>query len=46
MLVQAENFDDAVRAFRKDMQGTLADYEIVSVAETPILDYFKHEVPE
>jgi hypothetical protein len=46
MLVQADNFDDAVRAFRKNMQGTLADYEIVSVAETPILDYFKHEVPE
>jgi hypothetical protein len=39
ILVQAKDFDDAVRRFKNGMSGTLADYEIYSVVETPILEY-------
>ncbi len=40
MLVQASDFDSAVASFKEAMRGTMADYEIASVVETPILDYY------
>lgn len=40
ILVQAQDFDDAVRRFKEGMKGTMADYEIYSVTETAILEYF------
>lgn len=40
ILVQASNFKNACLRFDKHMQGSLADYEILSIAETPIMDYF------
>lgn len=40
MLVNADDFEDAYRNFEEGMSGTLSDFEIVSIAETPILDYF------
>lgn len=40
ILVQARDFDNAVRRFKEGMEGTMADYEIFSVTETAILDYF------
>lgn len=40
ILVGASDFTNAVEAFNEGMRGTLADFEIVSVAETPIKDYF------
>lgn len=40
ILVGAPDFTNAVEAFNDGMRGTLADFEIVSVAETPIKDYF------
>lgn len=40
MLVQASDFPDALKKFEEGMKGTLADYEIASIAETPIMDVF------
>ena len=41
-LVQASNFNDAVKNTDKVMGGTMIDYEISSIAETPILDVFQY----
>lgn len=40
ILVQGSDFDNAVENFKKGMEGTLADYELVSLAETLIMDVF------
>lgn len=40
ILVQAGSLTDAIAAFEEGMKGTLADYEIASVAETPLMDVF------
>ena len=40
ILVQASDFDSAVSNFKEGMQGTMADYEIGSVAETLIMDVY------
>ncbi len=40
ILVQASDFEDALKKFLEGMKGTLADFEIASIAETPILDVF------
>ena len=40
ILVGANNFDEAVKEFWEGMKGTLADYEIVSLAETPIMNVY------
>lgn len=40
MLVQANDFDSAVESFKSGMKGTMADYEIVSVAETPYMGVY------
>lgn len=40
MYVKASGLRDAVRRFDKCMESTMADYEIVLVAETPIMDVF------
>ena len=39
-LVQAGNFRGALDAFLKGMKDTLMDYEIASIAETPLLDVY------
>ena len=41
-LVQASNFNDAVKNTDKVMGGTMIDYEINSIAETAILDVFQY----
>ena len=38
MLIQAADLRDAVKRLDKGMEGTMADYVIVSIAETPIMD--------
>lgn len=43
MLVQASTVKEAVDGLIKGMKGTMADYEIHTVAETPIMDIFKFE---
>lgn len=40
ILVGADDFATAVENFMEGMKDTMADIEIVSIAETPIKDYF------
>ncbi len=40
ILVQASDFEDAVKKFKEGMKGTMADYEIGSISETMIMDVF------
>ncbi len=46
ILVAASDFQGAVDAFVEGMKDTMADYEIVSIAETPIMDVYKMKVKE
>lgn len=39
-LVQAADFDEALANFRDSMKGTIADFDIASIAETPVMDVF------
>lgn len=45
ILVQASTFADALANFNKGMKGTMADYEIESIAETKIVDVYRYQVP-
>lgn len=40
ILVQADGFDSAVAAFKEGMKGTMADWRIKSVSETPYMDVY------
>lgn len=40
ILVSADNFEEALSVFKVGMNGTMADFEIVSIAESPILEVF------
>lgn len=40
ILVQASDFADAHKKFEEGMKGTIADYDIASIAETPIMDVY------
>jgi hypothetical protein len=44
VLVQANNFKEAFDNFLEGMKGTMADYEISSIAETPLMDVYKFKV--
>ena len=46
ILVQAANFKHAVENFEEGMKGTMADYEIVQISETPLMDVYKMKVVE
>ena len=48
MLIQASDLRDAVKRLDKGMDSTMADYEIASIAETPIMDvsHYKTEADE
>ena len=43
MLVQAVDFRDALKQLDANMKGTLSDYKIISIVETPILDVYRYE---
>ena len=45
MLVQAIDLENALKSLIKGMGGTLADYEIASIAETTIMDVYPYEAP-
>lgn len=45
ILVQASNFKEALDNFTEGMKGTMADYEVVSISETPLMDVYKVKVP-
>lgn len=40
ILVGAQNFGEACDLLVEGMKGTISDWDIVSVAESPILEYF------
>lgn len=40
MLAQASELTEAIEVLQKGMKGTLSDYVIASVAETPLMDVF------
>lgn len=42
-LVKAKNLVDALNRFQAGMKGTMADYEIVSVSETAIMDVYTYK---
>ena len=46
ILVQASDFKNAYDRFIEGMKGTMADYEIVSIVETRILDYYPAKYDE
>ena len=41
ILTAASNFKGALDNFLEGMKGTMADFEIVSIAETPLMDVYK-----
>lgn len=43
MLIQAADLRAAVKRLDKGMESTMADYVIVSIAETPIMDIFHYK---
>lgn len=45
-LVAANDFKGALDAFMDGMKGTLADFEIVAITETPIMDVYKVKLGE
>lgn len=40
ILTQASDLEGALNRFQEGMRGTMADYEIASIAETPLMDVF------
>ena len=44
ILVQSSGFKSAFDNFMKGMEGSMADFEIVSIAETPLMDVYKMKV--
>ena len=44
VLIQASDLRDAVKKLDEGMKGSMADYEIASMAETPIMDVYRYEV--
>ena len=46
VLVRASNLRDAVKKLDEGMKGTMADYQIASVSETPIMDVYPYEAKE
>lgn len=43
ILIQALDLRDAVKKLDENMKGTLADYRIVSISETKIMDVYMYE---
>lgn len=39
-LVQAADFECALANFQEGMKGTLSDFEVASIVETPVMDVF------
>ena len=42
VLVQAADLRDAVKKLDEGMKGTMADYQIASIAETPMMDVYQY----
>ena len=46
ILVAATDFKGALNSFMEGMKGTMADFEIQSITETPIMDVYKVKSPD
>ena len=46
MLVQASDIHDALKSLDDGMKGTIADYQIASIAETPLMDVYCAELSD
>ncbi len=46
MMVQASNLQNALQGLVQGMLGTLADYEIASIAETTIMDVYPYSADD
>lgn len=44
ILVQSFSLQNAVEKVQEHMKGTIADYELISVKQTPILEFHKYKV--
>ena len=44
ILVAANNFKEALANFMEGMKGTMADFDIVSITEPPIMDVYKVKI--
>lgn len=44
ILVQASDFSNALENFMQGMKGTMADFEVASITETPLLDVYPIEL--
>ncbi len=44
ILVGGDNFDDALDALKEGMRGTMSDWELLSLAESPILEVYGAEL--
>lgn len=44
--IQAKDFATALSNLQKNMQGTLGDWVVVAMQETPIVDVFRYQVKE
>lgn len=45
ILIHASDLADALKKTEEGMAGTMGDYSIASLAETPIMDVFPYEAP-
>lgn len=45
-LVQAKNIVDALNIFQERMKGTMADFEIVSISETALMDVYTYKTKQ
>ncbi len=43
IMVQAIDFKTALNNLLKAMQGTMADYEVAAITETPIMDVYRYD---
>jgi len=46
MLIQASDIDEAISRLNEGMKGTMSDYEVAMITDTPILDVFPYAVVE
>ncbi len=46
VLIQAQGFKSAYDNFLEHMKGTMADYDIVSISETPLMDVYRMQVKD
>lgn len=46
MIIQANDIKDALNVLTEGMKGTISDYEIYSITETPIIDVYSFKTEE